>query len=157
VFAGQIHAGQVDADDVVPDRNRQAIDGAVICRRKYPCVRAQDIKPAVPGTDGGKGGLDLRFLADIDRHGQGIAPGGADHGGSRFGSIALPVQHGDLAALFGQPQRSSLTDARSGPGDGSDLVRQATHLRTPPANDARHPEPPAEPKYRFHYVSQDDA
>ena len=46
VLAGEIHAGEVDADDLVPDRLRQLVDLAVARGEEDAGIGDEDVEPA---------------------------------------------------------------------------------------------------------------
>ena len=131
MLAGEIHAGEVDADDLVPDRLRQVVDLAVARGEEDAGIGDEDIEPPEGLDHLPERGLDLIFLADVGRDGDRLAAGLADLGERVLGRVGLPVDDRDLAAFLGKPLGRRLADARPGAGDRGHLALQPTH-RPPP-------------------------
>src|SRR4051794_13256087 len=116
MLAGEIHPGQVDADDLVPYRFRQGAHLAVTLAGKDSRVGADDVELAIPGNDLLERGLDARFVADIDGDGDRIATVPCDVFDGLPGAFGVAVEDGHLAAFLAEALGGGLSDAGARPG-----------------------------------------
>ena len=127
VLAGQIHSGEVHADDFVPHRLWQRVDLAVAFAGEDAGVRHQDIEPAICFDDLAKRGFHLSFVAhvDVDRESFPAVPPDALDGRGAGGFV--PIEDGDLAAFFGKPLRGRATNSGAGARYRSDFSLESPH------------------------------
>ena len=129
----EIHAGEVDADDLVP--HRLSADRPTLPSRaakKMPALETSDVEPAEAGRPSRlKAASTSASLPTSAVRAIASPPALQDLSAVVPRPLGVPVDDGDLAAFLGEPLGRRLADARPGAGDRRHLALQPTHERPP--------------------------
>ena len=130
MLARQKHPGQIDADDLGPDGEVEAIDrGITAVPGLDPRHAHHHIEPTPRLDECGHASFNVGLPGDIPREDEHLAPGVADAARDGLEELSPTTQESDPCTLAGEQQRRCRANPGARPGDECSFALQPAGAR----------------------------